>query len=279
MIKLLAIDIDGTLLDSSNKLRDNTVQALKELNSIGVVTVLASGRALSSVRYYTKLMGFDNPCIGNNGAVISLSENNIYKRKTIDEDLLIDLYEYTLEEKLNFHFYDNDTFYSNTLDINRINHLKIDTDYGMNYQVRLEINEDPVRKFLEEGKKANKFQIVGNIDNPISEGAIFNQYLNRYEDKLYITRSNKNVIEIMNKQVNKYLAIKDLLDLMGIDKEEFAAIGDSYNDIEMVTSAKLGFAMGNANESLKDVCNHIVADNDSDGILDCVSIIKDYNKC
>ena len=77
--------------------------------------------------------------------------------------------------------------------------------------------------------------------------------------------------EITNENVNKWTAIEFLINRLGISKEEVIAIGDNMNDKEMVENAGLGVVMGNSNPTMKDLADEIVADNNSDGVLEAIN--------
>lgn len=278
MIKLFAFDIDGTLLDSSIRMPDENIKALRKLNDSGIKTIFASGRVLSSIKYYQKIIGYDNPIVATNGSMIALSSNDIYKTYYIDDDILKDLFEFCKEHKLEFHFYDEENYYTNRVNLERIKHLKIDNDYGMNYQVDLIIKEDPVSYLLSQGKSANKFQISGIDNNKLSKEDIISKVDKKFGDKLYITSSGSNLIELSNKNSSKWNSLSEICEILGISIDEVAAIGDSYNDIPMVKNAKLSFAMGNANETLKKYADIIVGDNDSSGIVEACDYVLRLNK-
>ena len=82
----------------------------------------------------------------------------------------------------------------------------------------------------------------------------------------------------MEPAVNKWNGILELADFLGIKVSEVAAIGDSFNDLPMISKSHLGFAMGNANDKVKKIASHKVSDNNSTGISEAANIILEYNK-
>lgn len=278
MIKLFAFDIDGTLLDNNSKVTDESREALKKLDDAGIKVVLASGRVFPSIKYNQKLLGIPGPIVATNGSLISLDGREIYKSYYIEDDLLKNLYEFCLEYKMDFHFYDEDNYYTNRLNLDRIKHLKIDNDFGMNYQVDLIIKNDPVSYLINQGKKAIKFQISGIDEKEISKEKIIDLLDKDFGEDLYITASGDSLLEIGNKNATKWTSIEEICDKLGIYTNEVAAIGDAYNDIPMVKGAGLGFAMGNAKDKLKEVADVIVADNESGGDLEAVNYVLEANK-
>ena len=278
MIKLFAFDIDGTLLDNNSKVTYESREALKKLDDAGIKVVLASGRVFPSIKYNQKLLGITGPIVATNGSLISLDGREVYKSYYIEDNILKKLYEFCLEYKMDFHFYDEDNYYTNRLNLDRIKHLKIDNDFGMNYQVDLIIKNDPVSYLINQGKKAIKFQISGIDEKEISKEKIIDLLEKDFGEDLYITASGDSLLEIGNKNATKWTSIEEICDKLGIYTNEVAAIGDAYNDIPMVKGAGLGFAMGNAKDKLKEVADVIVADNESGGALEAVNYVLEANK-
>lgn len=278
MIKLFAFDIDGTLLDNKSKVPDSSIEALKKLDDAGIKVVLASGRVFSSVKYNQNLLNIRGPIVATNGSLISLDGRDIYKTYPLEEDKLKQLYEFCISNKLDFHIYDDENYYTNRVNLEKIKHLEIDNNYGMNYQVNLIYKNDPISYLIENNKKAVKFQISGIDDNDLSRNEIVKILNNDFSDSLYITSSGFSQLEIGNKNATKWSSIEEICEILGINKNEVAAIGDAHNDIPMVSNAELGFAMGNAKEELKEVADVIVADNESSGILEAVNYILEVNR-
>ena len=278
MIKLFAFDIDGTLLDNKSKVPDSSIEALKKLDDAGIKVVLASGRVFSSVKYNQNLLNIRGPIVATNGSLISLDGRDIYKTYPLEEDKLKQLYEFCISNKLDFHIYDDENYYTNRVNLEKIKHLEIDNNYGMNYQVNLIYKNDPISYLIENNKKAVKFQISGIDDNDLTRNEIVKVLNNDFSDSLYITSSGFSQLEIGNKNATKWSSIEEICEILGINKNEVAAIGDAHNDIPMVSNAELGFAMGNAKEELKEVADVIVADNESSGILEAVNYILEVNR-
>lgn len=278
MIKLFAFDIDGTLLDNKSKVPYSSIEALKKLDDAGIKVVLASGRVFSSVKYNQNLLNIKGPIVATNGSLISLDGRDIYKTYPLGEDKLKQLYEFCISNRLDFHIYDDENYYTNRVNLEKIKHLEIDNNYGMNYQVNLIYKNDPISYLIENNKKAVKFQISGIDDNDLSRNEIVKILNNDFSDSLYITSSGFSQLEIGNKNATKWSSIEEICEILGINKNEVAAIGDAHNDIPMVSNAELGFAMGNAKEELKEIADIIVANNESSGVLEAVNYVLEVNK-
>lgn len=278
MIKLFAFDIDGTLLDNNSNLPYSSIDAIKKLEDAGIKVVLASGRVFSSVKHIQKLIGITGPIVSTNGSLISFDGEQIYKSYYIDSELLDKLYEFCIEYNLDFHFYDEENYYSNRLNLDRIKHLKIENDFGMNYQVDLIIKSDPVSYLKSQGKKAVKFQVSGIDEKAKPREYFIDLLVDKFGHDLYITASGDHLIEIGNKNATKWTSIEKISEKLGIYNSEIAAIGDAYNDIPMVNGAEIGFAMRNAKDELKDIADVIVSDNENSGVLEAVNYVLEANK-
>lgn len=278
MIKLFAIDMDGTLLNSNSDISEKNIEAIKELNQAGIKTVLTSGRVSSSVDYFNEKIGIDNPMVANNGAVIKLSKDEVLATHPLDDDELINLLEFCDENEFSFNFYDANTFYTNRLILERLNHLKINSDYGMNYQCDIYVSSNPYKELKRRKNMANKLLISGLDSHPYGQEKAVKIIEDRFLDELYITSSGFGFIEIMHKNVDKWSSILELAEFLGINSNEIAVIGDSNNDLPMIENSKISFAMGNASESVKKAARHEVLDNDSDGFINAKDIIINYNK-
>lgn len=211
MIKLFAFDLDGTLLDKSSNLRDENIKAIKKLNEAGVKTILASGRVFSSINYFQEKIGIDNPIIACNGSIIALNSDNFLKNSTLSDDLLERLYNFCLDYKLNFHFYDKDCYYSNRLKLDRIKHLENRNDYGRNYQVNLAINNNPVLLLDLLGSKANKFQITDLTNHKLDRKEVLSMLKAEFKEEITITASAESQLEIMGQNVSKWESLRELL--------------------------------------------------------------------
>ncbi|WP_394268537.1 HAD family hydrolase [Anaerococcus nagyae] len=278
MIKLFAIDMDGTLLNSKNRINESSIEAIRKLNESGVKTVLCSGRVVTSLKVNNDILQTDNSMIANNGAVIKVNSKKVLSTHPLEDKHLKEIIDFCENHKFVYHFYDEDTFYSNSLDFDRLEHLKRDTDYGLNYQCNINISEDPYKTLKQKDHNATKILIGCLAKHPYGEEKSVKIIENEFKDRLYITSSGWGSVEIMEPAVNKWNGILELADFLGIKVNEVAAIGDSFNDLPMISKSHLGFAMGNANDEVKKIASYKVSDNNSTGISEAANIILEYNK-
>lgn len=278
MIKLFAFDLDGTVLNSRGLMDDKTREAFRKLDENGIKYIFATGRVTTSVAYHMEKTGVDNPLVANNGAAAFLNRDTLLEEKYLDTDILKKLRQFANSRDLYYHFYDLDTFYSEQLHVARLKHLEKEEDARYKYQVNISISENPLDQLERNMTHALKFQIFVDPEGDYSKDDLIRDLKKEFGDDLYITYSAHSLVEIMTKGVNKWQAILDIGENLGINKNEIAAIGDQDNDYPMVKNAGLGFAMGNAIDSLKVVADYTVASNDDYGVVEAIEKVLEYNK-
>lgn len=274
MIKLFAMDLDGTSLDSNSILQEKTIKALKKLDENGIKFVFTSGRATPSVRYLMDLTGIDNPMVTNNGALAFINKENLIYENPLKHEEVKELINFSESNKFFYQFYDKDTYYSNRIWPERFDHLENNSSYGMNFQVNFSFSTKPLKELELRKDSAFKFQIFPDVNKPEEERKI----LEKVADMgLYPTTSAFGMIEIMQNNVNKYRGLSEIGNLLGINKEEMAAIGDQDNDIPMLSNVGLSFAMGNAIDEVKKISDYIVSTNDDFGLVEAINIVLEKN--
>lgn len=278
MIKLFAFDLDGTVLDSNNMMNEETIKAFKKLDENGIKFIFATGRASASVAYLMEKTGIDNPFVANNGAISFLNKETILKETYLEIDILRKLKDFANARNLYYHFYDLNTFYSEYLVKEKLVHLEKTESSGYKYQVNISISEDPVEQLMINQTKALKFQIFIDENLRGERDKIIEELKNEFKDDIYITSSADYLIEIMSNGVNKWQAILDIADTLGINNNEIAAIGDQDNDYLMVKNSEMGFAMGNATKSLKDIAKYIVKTNNELGVCEAIEKVLEFNR-
>lgn len=274
MIKLFAMDLDGTSLDSNSILQEKTINALKRLDENGIKFVFTSGRATPSVRYLMESTGIDNPLVTNNGALAFINKENLIYQNPLKYEEVEELINFSQENKLFFQFYDLDTYYSNRMCPERFNHLEKDSTYGMNYQVNFSFSTKPLKELKLRKNSAFKFQIFLDKNDSNKLSTILEKVS---EMGLYATTSSYGMIEIMQKNVNKFNGLSEISYLLGISKEEMAAIGDQDNDIPMLENVGMSFAMGNSIDKVKEISDFVVSTNDEFGLVDAINIVLETN--
>jgi Cof subfamily protein (haloacid dehalogenase superfamily) len=271
--KMLVTDMDCTLLNKEKKVSDRNREAVRKAIEKGVHMVLATGRIYTSARVYARLLGVSTPIIASNGAIIREAaynnpedtEKTIFK-DTLRVDTVNEMIKLSRKYGVFCHFFTEDTIYAEKLVNVSLRYTEWNKFLGSDDQVKIRIVDD-----IEKALEGNKPDILKAV---VVDGDSEKLQLLRNDIEgtgiVSVSQSMKDNIEVMNKGVTKGNAVKMLAQMYGIQREEIIAIGDNENDMSMIEYAGLGIAMGNAEESLKKVAEHITGDYQEDGVAEAI---------
>ena len=257
-IKAIFMDLDGTVLTSEHKVSENLIKKLRELEAKGVKIFIATGRTFISSKPFVEMLGIKNPVINYNGGRVTNPLNNeVIFEKPVEAQDVKELIKVSREKGIHLNLYMDDKLY-----------IENETDEGKKYSESVEIPYY-VKNFDEFiGKTSTKALFI-------AENSILLELKKELEEKLphiNFVFSKPHYLECLNKEVNKGLAIKELLKKYDISPEETMAFGDQWNDLEMLKFVKYGYLMGNATEELKQEFSKdkITLSNDEDGIYEVI---------
>ncbi len=286
MYKLMAIDLDGTLLNTYGEVSEKTREALIKAKNNGTEVVLASGRPISSTESLAIELGVDNYLISGNGAAVYDIKNQkvIYDRFLTKEQVLR-IAKLCEENSFFYNVYTEEEVIASSLNYNVLFYHKENVKKIEEKRTHINVVQN-IAEYIEQSGK-DKFLKITVCDE---SQFIFNSIMKRLKeiegiDVLEVAYMSRKKIksgtddvdiqyfytEITNQNVNKWSAIEYLLDKLQIQKEEVIAIGDNVNDKEMIENAGLGVVMGNSNPKMKEIANEIVADNNSEGVLEALN--------
>lgn len=254
MYKLIAIDIDDTLLNDDIIVTEATKLALKRAIQAGVTVTLATGRMYSSARKIADQIQLNVPIITYQGALVkTLLDDQVLYERSVPVDAARQLLQYANEHKLHLQLYVDDILYS-IEDNARIQ------AYSQLVNIPYVIEPD-YAKLID---KPNHKMLI--IDEPevLDHHLVILQGL--LGDQLHITKSKAHYLEFMHKEGTKGHALQHLAQHIGATMDETIAIGDAWNDREMILAAGLGVAMGNAVPMLKDIADYITLSNNDEGV-------------
>jgi 5-amino-6-(5-phospho-D-ribitylamino)uracil phosphatase len=256
-IKMVAIDIDGTLLDDDLSISDKTSDKLKELKARGMEIVLATGRTYISAYNIMKKLGIETPTITENGSRLTIpSEGQVYKKSISLEDAL---------EVIKF-AERNDQYVKAYID--SVMYVKQEDDYSREFIKAHGIELKEVGK-LSENIDRDVDMIVLILDK-IYEGELDEEIKKMNVD---VTMSGRYSLEFVPKGATKENALKFLAKELEIKREDILAIGNGLNDFEMIEYAGIGIAMKNSDPNLLAKCKEVSEfDNNEEGVY---NIIKD----
>ncbi|MBC8589526.1 Cof-type HAD-IIB family hydrolase [Paratissierella segnis] len=267
--KLIAIDMDGTLLNSKNEISENNMKAIREATEKGIHIVLSTGRILSSAEFYADSMNLSSYILASNGAVISDGEKNIIYRVPINKGSVKEVMRLGRKHNVYYHFYDETKFYTNNYidEIYEFYNPRFQKQAGQ--KIGLIVFKDDEEILEREDINAYKFLFLDDDREKLN--GLKQELLNT--KGINVSTSWFNNVEVMSDQVSKGLSLKYLCNMLNINRENTIAIGDNENDLSMIEFAGLGVAMGNGEDIVKKNADIITDTNDNDGVS---KIIEQY---
>ncbi len=259
-IKLVAIDLDDTLLDSGLKIADNCLQAISQVQQKGILVTLATGRMYPSALPYARQLKVDVPLITYQGALVknSLSEEILYYHP-LPPQPAIEIIDFFRQAGIHYHSYLEDQICMESL-----------TPEGRYYESISGIKPvlvDDLMNVCSSGKAMKIMGVTKDSELLLSMGR---ELKDRYGDSLNITRSKPVFLEVMAREANKADALRVVAAHYQVKRNEVMAIGDSYNDIEMIQWAGVGVAMGNAWKDVKEVADFVTLSNEEEGVAEAL---------
>ncbi|CCH65505.1 hypothetical protein RINTHM_10450 [Richelia intracellularis HM01] len=260
-IKLLVVDIDGTIVGDDNSVRKIVKQAINRARAKGIRTAIATGRMYCSALQFYKEVISDLPIIAYQGAwiqepITNVNHCHLVVPRLITEKLLEYFEQPKLRDILSVHFYINDKLY--------VRELSQDTKA---YAQRSGVKPIPVgdlRKTLDnEPTKILALCQDHNIINQLMQNIRY-QY---NPNQLYLTKSLPTFLEAAHPQVNKGTAVKYLAEeILGLLSRNVMTIGDNFNDLEMIEYAGIGVAMSDAPAPVKAAAQWVAPSFKEDGV-------------
>jgi len=256
----VAIDLDDTLLDSGLKIADNCLQAINEVQQHGILVTLATGRMYRSALPYARQIKVDVPLITYQGGLVknSRSEEIIYYRP-LPVMPAMEVIQFFRDNGIHYHTYWDDKLM-----------MEMRTEEGQYYESLSGIKAEIVDDLLPIVGSGDAMKIMAVTEDKKHLLSMERELKDRYGENLNITRSKPFFLEVMAREANKADALRVVAAHYRIDRNEVMAIGDSYNDIEMLEWAGVGVAMGNAWEAVKEAANYVTRSNDEDGVAEAL---------
>lgn len=280
MYKLIAIDLDGTLLNSHGEISEENKKAIQDALEKGIEIVLASGRDPQTMRKISLDLGIKNYLIAGNGASVYdiKQEKNIYE-KYLKKEKALKIIKMCKQNSIFLNLYTENGIVTESLNYN----VKVFNSENTKKALTKQTNIEVVKDIYEYTKEMN-FNILKIIICDESK-IVFHNILKKLKriigiEVLDIEHMSKKMIkigtenipveyfytEISSKNVDKWNALEFLIEKLNISKEETMCIGDNINDKKMVENAGLGVVMKNSALASQKIGDYVTEDNNSNGV-------------
>ena len=267
MYKLVAIDLDGTLLNMNKEISERNKKAILQAIEKGVKIVVCSGRVYTGARLYAKEIGSRDPVIACNGAVITDKiDGRIIYSDYMDVEVSLKINSICQKHGVYYHVYAGDTMLTEKLGFTSQKYYERNKSLPSEDRVDIEVVQNMEAKLKSIPDTVLKFVIVNDDLQLLRKVRADMEQLQEID----VMSSNFDNFEVMNKGVSKGSALAKLTDIYGIPAQQMIAIGDNENDVSMFEYAGMSIAMGNGEEIAKAAANYITASNEDDGVAQAI---------
>ncbi len=264
MIKLVVLDLDGTLLNSEKKINQVDKEAVREAIDAGISVTIFTGRSRHSARRYVKELGIGVPVVFQNGAlIVDFSTGKILRMVKLSGEIAKRVVKEARKR---------DIFYIIYTEFSTIKDMMVDRSYRGPYDYYMKQNTWRMY-FVKD--------VTDHIRGDIAEVALIGKKDLIKEAVSWIDEKDASVIkstevggesfwEIFGPGCSKAIALEFLLDHFGVSRDEVMFIGDGYNDVEVLKIVGYPVVMGNAPDDVKKYAKYITSDNDSGGVAEAI---------
>lgn len=263
MIKLVASDLDGTIIDKDNDIFEDNFNAIRDINKSNIPFVVCTGKTYSIYKGLCSSFHASYGIFGNGTSIIDLKTGEKIYQKLLDIADVEQVIELAKKDNLHVHIYTNNHIITEELLYLDLRNYKLQKKHIYNNRLSFKVVPDLLkyvqRNNLEISKvvisstsslESVKAEIESTINVDVFNIKKYGEFKDRIIDKEY------EYLDIIPKNVNKGTALEYLSNYLNIDKKEILAVGDNLNDLSLLKTAGVGIAVNNAYSELKQVANY-----------------------
>ena len=291
MYKLVAIDLDGTMLNKYGIITEKTKEIISKVQEKNVEVMIASGRAITSVKRFSKEINSNKYFISGNGAITyDIRNDKILYENILKKSKALQIIKICEENSIYYNIYTENGIIAKNLNYNTLYYYKDNLTKPDENRTHINLVEDIYNYIDEKDEKILKIMICDE------HKSVFNAIVRRLKEiseieVLEVSHMSRKIIkqgteeialeyfytEVSAKDVDKWNALEEVIKLMNISKEEVITIGDNANDVKMIKNAGLGIAMGESAPYVKKCADKITLNNDEDGVAVALKEIFETN--
>lgn len=284
MYKLVAVDLDGTLLNQYGVVTENTKEVIKKVQEKGIEVIIASGRPNDSIKTIAKEIKSENYFISGNGAILyDIKKDEIIYENTLKKSKILDIIKICEQNSIYYNIYTEKEVIAKTLKYNVLYYYKENLNKDEENKTHIKLIED-IYQYIENSE--DKIVKITICDN---NKAIFDSIMRKIKEIegieiLEVSHMSRKMIrqgteeipieyfytEISAKNVDKWNALQILAEKLNIKTEEIIAIGDNMNDKKMIENSGLGIAMGESTLEITEISNYVTTSNNEEGVAEAL---------
>ncbi len=281
MYKLIAIDLDGTLLNSYGVITENTKKIIKKVEEQGVNIILASGRPIDSIQAIANEIESKKYFIAGNGAIVyDIEKDEIIYENCLKKQKVLEIIKICEENSIGYSIYTEKEILTTALKYNVLYYHKENLKKPEDKKTKISIIQN-MEEYIKNDNTSRYLKITVCDEDKIVFDSIIRKLRNLKDiEVLDVSHMARKTIkqgteeiaveyyytEISRKNVDKWNAIEFLAKKLEIDSKDIMAIGDNINDKQMIKNAGLGVAMGQSTPVITNVANEVTSSNNEEGV-------------
>lgn len=285
MLKLIASDMDGTLLNEKIKIPKANAQAVKEAQQQGVHFLIATGRSYDQAYPLMEEAGLVSPIIALNGAQMFDENGKLLFSRGLEKDSVLQMLNDIRESGSHGEIMTTDGIFSDSRE------KRLKAFAYMMQDINPQLSFEEAMNYSEKRMKELNVTFVNDYEEVIDKDSLAVLKVSAYheegtavleplteeilseQDELAITSSSHNNIEINHQSAQKGIALQEYADRLDIQSKEVMAIGDNINDLSMLEWAGYSFAMENARSEAKQAATYRTSSNDKNGVAEAITLL------
>ena len=267
-IKLVALDLDGTLFDNSSRISERNLAAIRSITDKGIHVVISTGRPFEGIPFdQIKGTGINYAITANGSGIYEISTGKCLYENAMDEELVTPILNFLLTRDIHMDAFIGGKGYTPVQCVETAQKLTVPSsikEYIITTRTRL----DNILQFIHENQL--KVQKMTLNFYPAADGTLIDRETVRKflvsNPSITTVCGGYNNLEFTRADANKGVGLRKLAEILGVDPDATMAIGDTENDLAIIEAAGIGVAMGNATDAVKARADYVTTTNTKDGV-------------
>lgn len=267
-IKLVALDLDGTLFDNSSRISKRNLTAIRSITDKGIHVVISTGRPFEGIPFdQIKGTGINYAITANGSGIYEISTGKCLYENAMDEDLVTPILNFLLTRDIHMDAFIGGKGYTPIQCVETAQKLTVPSSIK-NYIITTRTRLDNILQFIHENQL--KVQKMTLNFYPAADGTLIDRETVRKflvsNPSITTVCGGYNNLEFTRADANKGVGLRKLAEILGVNPDATMAIGDTENDLAIIEAAGIGVAMGNATDAVKARADYVTTTNTKDGV-------------
>ena len=267
-IKLVALDLDGTLFDNSSRISKRNLTAIRSITDKGIHVVISTGRPFEGIPFdQIKGTGINYAITANGSGIYEISTGKCLYENAMDEELVTPILNFLLTRDIHMDAFIGGKGYTPVQCVETAQKLTVPSSIK-NYIITTRTRLDNILQFIHENQlKVQKMTLnfYTAADGTLIDRETVRKFLVS-NPSITTVCGGYNNLEFTRADANKGVGLRKLAEILGVNPDATMAIGDTENDLAIIEAAGIGVAMGNATDAVKARADYVTTTNTKDGV-------------